>query len=41
VNESANGSKGEKKVTLALTEKLDVLNVSLDQRLVESYFQKQ
>jgi len=41
VNESANGSKGEKKLTLALRKKLEVLIMSLDQRLVESCFQKQ
>ena len=33
--------KMENKVTLALTKKLEALNMSLDQRLVESYFQKQ
>ena len=31
----------KRKVTLALTKKLEFLNMPLDQRLVESYFQKQ
>ena len=38
VNESANGSKGERKVTLALTKKLEVLNMRVGTLIVATIY---
>ena len=38
VNESANGSKGERKVTLALTKKLEVLNTRVGTLIVATIY---